>query len=206
MPAAIAISIRRTIIERRQQGERFASIARELKLSYGAVRNIWQQFQTEGHLTPRYDQCRHTAIRKDAALYTSAIQLKQAHPGWGAGLIRLELAAAYPTAALPSERTLQRWFRRAGVGRKPMERHPSSPVQRGKQPHEVWAMDAKEQMQLGDGSYCSWLTITDEASGAILSAVLFPHSALESGRTAGGQASAASEHEPMGTTETDANG
>jgi transposase len=206
MPTAIAISIRRKIIERRQQGERFTDIARELKLSYGTVRNIWRQFQTEGQLPPHYDRCRHTAIRKGAALYASAVQLKQDHPGWGAGLIRLELAVAYPTAALPSERTVQRWFRRAGVGRKPIARRPPSPVQRGKQPHEVWALDAKEQMQLGDGSYCSWLTITDEGSGAILNATLFPHSALESGRTAGRQAGVASDHEPMGAAETDTHG
>lgn len=206
MPTAIAISVRQTIIERRQQGEKFTQIARELKLSYGTVRNIWRQFQSEGHLTPHYDQCRHTAIRKGAALYASAVQLKQLHPGWGAGLIRLELATTYPTATLPSERTLQRWFRRAEVGASPSDHRPASPVQRGKHPHEVWAMDAKEQIQLGDGSYCSWLTITDEGSGAILSATLFPHSALEPGRTVGGQTGLANHSEPVGATETDTNG
>lgn len=39
--------------------------------------------------------------------------------------------------------------------------------------HEVWAVDAKERMQLQDGSWASWLTITDESSGAILYCVAF---------------------------------
>lgn len=38
----------------------------------------------------------------------------------------------------------------------------------------MWAIDAKERMQLGDGSWASWLCITDEASGAVVYAEAFP--------------------------------
>jgi hypothetical protein len=54
-------------------------------------------------------------------------------------------------------------------------------VKRGKVPHEVWAVDAKEQIRLGDGSLVSWLTVTDEGSGAILKAELFPPRTLDAG-------------------------
>lgn len=40
--------------------------------------------------------------------------------------------------------------------------------------HEVWAVDAKEQMKLHDATGACWLTLTDEASGAILSTRAFP--------------------------------
>jgi hypothetical protein len=33
----------------------------------------------------------------------------------------------------------------------------------------VWAVDAKEQIRLADGTWGSWLVVSDEASGAILS-------------------------------------
>jgi hypothetical protein len=206
MPAALALSIRREIVDRRQSGESLAGIARALQLGYTTVRRVWRQFQTEGQVLPHYERCRQTSIRKGAALYERAVQLKQAHPGWGAGLIRLELAAADAAYSLPSERTLQRWFRRAGVAARSVDRRAHPPVQRGKQAHDVWAIDAKEQIRLADGSYCSWLTITDEGSGAILAAELFPHTPVEPGRPTGGQASAPGNPAPVGLSRATADG
>lgn len=206
MPAALALSVRQHIIARRQRGERLASIARELQVSYNAVRNLWRQFQTTGQLTPHYDRCRHPGVRKDRSIYAQAVALKQTHAGWGAGLIRLELAEQYDAAALPSERTLQRWFRQAGVARSRPERRPGQQVQRGQEAHEVWAMDAKEQMRLADGSYASWLTLTDEGSGAVLGGILFPHPPLEPGEPAGGQGGASADDDAMGASRPAAGG
>jgi hypothetical protein len=36
-------------------------------------------------------------------------------------------------------------------------------------------MDAVEQIRRADGRWVCWLTLTDEASGAVLAAMLFPH-------------------------------
>lgn len=187
MPVATALSIRREIVQRHQGGEKYKTIANELRLSYGTVRNVWRQFKQQGHVNPAYERCRHTAIRKRQALYEQGIALKRAHPGWGAGLIRVELAEQFETSELPSERTLQRWFRRAGLSGTIPERRARTKVQRGQHPHEVWALDAKEEIKLADGSYVSWLTITDEASGAILTAALFPHSTVGHGQFVSGQ-------------------
>ncbi len=41
--------------------------------------------------------------------------------------------------------------------------------------HEVWQIDGKEQIQLGDGSQVSWISIADEATGAHLSAIVYPY-------------------------------
>lgn len=184
MPAALPTGIRREIVERREGGDSFASIADGLKVSYSAVRNIYQRYVKTKRLAPGYERCSHTEVRSDQAIYSAAVEMKRVHPSWGAGLIRVELSADFPQASLPSIRTLQRWFKRGKVQNPLREKTPKPRVKRGQAVHEVWALDAKEQMKLADGSHASWLTITDEASGAILSATLFPHQALDEYRSA----------------------
>jgi len=206
MPAAKAMHLRREIVRRRQAGESLAAIARELPVSYGTVRNLWRQFQQRGDLSPAYDRCRPAPFRKAQAVYEQALEMKQQHPGWGAGLIWVELADRFAEAALPSERTLQRWFRRAGLGVPRRDRRAKASVKRGQQAHEVWALDAKEQIQLADGSYVSWLTITDEASGAILASVLFPPAPLDDDRAAGSQTGASANDGAVGASRTDPDG
>lgn len=206
MPAAIAMSVREEIVRRRQGRETFRQIAHELQVSYNATRRIWEQFQREGQVKPHYERCCPPAIRKAEHVHKQAIELRQLHPSWGAGLIRLELSEQFAAELLPSERSLQRWFRGAGVGKKGSDTHPHPHVKRGQQPHEVWAMDAKERMRLSDGSCASWLTITDEASGAIVSATLFPHRTLESSGSAASQAGAPNDDAAMGDTGNDPHG
>jgi len=185
MPAATPNRIRRQIVDRRSDGASYAAIARELALPYITVRKIDQHYRRTGHLEPDYARCKHTEVRKAQAIYEQAVALKRQHPGWGAGLIWVELAEVWPESALPSVRTLQRWFQRAGlVQPRPRPREPG-PVARGTTAHAVWAMDAKEQIRLPDGQGISWLTISDEASGAILSATIFPPLSLEPGRSTG---------------------
>jgi transposase len=199
MPAATALSTRREIVQRHQRGEKFKTIADELRVSYGTVRTIWRQFEQHGHVNPAYERCRHTAIRKPQAICEQGVALKRAHPGWGAGLIRLELADQFAASELPSQRTLQRWFRQVGLSPSTAERRARTKVQRGQYPHEVWALDAKEDIQLADGSYISWLIITDEASGAILTAVVFPHSTVGHSQSVSGQSGSRGQHDALGT-------
>jgi hypothetical protein len=133
-----------------------------------------------------------------------AVQLKKEHGRWGAGLIRLMLRDEFEADEIPSERSLQRWFRQAGVGRAPTTQHRTPYVKRGQEVHEVWAIDAKEKVKLADGSYASWLTISDEASGAILHVEAFPPQALEPDRSASGPSVSASGDGAVGQTDEDA--
>jgi transposase len=204
MSAALGIEIRQEIIERRQQGQSFRRIAAEMKQSYDTVRGIWQDWQAQGTLKPNYEACPHPGPRYDEALYVEAVEMKRAHPRWGAMVIRLKLQDQYDDAALPSVRTLQSWFRKAGVNRTPATQHKSQKVKRGQAVHEVWAVDAKERMKLADGSRASWLTVTDEASGAILEAEAFPPEALEPGGTHPGQSHPAKPVRDLGEATQDA--
>lgn len=48
------------------------------------------------------------------------------------------------------------------------------PRPRATVPHQIWQLDAKEQVRLADGSRVCWLLATDEASGATLEPEVFP--------------------------------
>ena len=185
MPAATALSIREQVVKRHQAGESLARISRELGVAYETARKLWRHYRQTGRLEPSYDRCRPAAVRKAAAVYAQALTLKQQHPTWGGGLIWVELAEQFEETQLPSVRTLQRWFRRTGLTAPPPHVH-ARRVARGQRVHQVWALDAKEQVRFADGSAGSWLTISDEASGAILQAQLFPLPPLDAGGTAAG--------------------
>lgn len=189
MPAALPIEIRQEIVERRQRKESFRQISEETKVSYATVRAIWQHWENHKRLTPRYEACSQPGPRKPRGVYDQALEMKREHRRWGAVVIRLKLLEEFAEEDVPAERTLQNWFRQAGLNRPPatQQTNGAKQVKRGQVVHEVWAMDAKEKMRVADGSGASWLTITDEASGAILDAQVFPPLPLESGRPDGSE-------------------
>lgn len=182
MPQAIALPLREQIVALRQQGMPLTKIARQLELSYGAVRRCWQRFCREGSagLSPHYARCGCQKRRYPRALQETALALKREHPRWGGGLIRVELAQQFPKVALPSVRSLQRWFTQAHL-QPPRSQRPAGISQRSRCVHEVWELDAKERMRLADGTPTCVLNVTEEASGALLGALVFPPVSLEPG-------------------------
>lgn len=206
MPAALSMGERRQIVAMRESGQSFRVIAEELGRDYEAIRKIYKRYVQSGQLEANYDKCAHQGIRSKAEVYERTVQLKQAHPKWGAGLIWVELAEEFDEEDLPSERTLQRWFKRGGVQNPAPERTPKPFAARGKQAHEVWAMDAKEQVELADGSFVSWLTVTDEGSGAILGAFLFPHQTLGEDRPDARENGATRPNELLGSSQENTHG
>jgi hypothetical protein len=179
MPQAIAVPIRLDIVRRHGQGQSLADIAQDRGLPYGTVRQIWRHHRDQDRdgLRPRYERCGHPGPRGDARVIRAACWLKRRHPGWGAVLIGQLIHQRWPDRPMPHERTLQRWFRQAGVNRSPRRPTPQD-RRRGGRPHEVWQADAVERVPLADGGRASWLTVTDEASGAILAAELSPPATL----------------------------
>jgi transposase len=175
MPAAIAQPIREEIVTRHEAGETLVSIAQDLQLSYRTVRGLWTRYRQRGHagLPPDYARCGPTGPRFPPAVQEAALKLKREHPRWGAGLVRLLLAEQCSDTRLPSRRTLQAWFRQAGLSA-PRHRKPSAARARGREAHEVWELDAKEHLRLADGSESVVFAITDEATGAVLATALFP--------------------------------
>jgi hypothetical protein len=87
--------------------------------------------------------------------------------------LRILLVEKYGEEATPSISTLQRWSREAGIGRL-NQSHGERKFGKSTKVHNIWQVDAKENLVLKDGSEACYLTITDEKSGAWLAAPLFP--------------------------------
>ena len=175
MPRPIAVAIRRQIVERHQSGETLRSISNELKMPYESVRNVWRVYREEGRIEPNYEACGQRGARCDKRVYRAAMYLKRLHPTWGAPLIRQVILEKWSDDYVPHARSLQRWFREAGIHSKRGKRAYDKRKGRGKEAHNVWQMDSREAIHLQDGETVSWLLVSDEASGAVLSGEVFPH-------------------------------
>jgi len=106
-------------------------------------------------------------------LREAAEQLQREHPGWGSVVIRIKLLKQATGKMLPSARTFRRWFAQSGLSPAEKGERPASQSSRAEQPHEVWQMDASEEIALKDGSRVSWLRIMDEFTGAVLMTRVF---------------------------------
>ena len=201
MPPPIPVPVRQLIIQRAKQGQSAGLIASSLGLASRTVRRLVQRVRRQGPnaLATSYPRRPYSHPPQFRALVEEALQLRRAHPTWGAGLVRVLLRRHYPAASLPAERTLQRWFRRAGLIPAPSGRRsgPSSYC-RAPQPHDVWQMDAADQVALQNGTQVCWLRIADECSGAVLETTDFPPGVLERGFSRSGAGRAAPGVSPLG--------
>jgi helix-turn-helix protein len=179
MLGALPMDVRQHIIELKNKGNSLQSIVNELHLCYATVQRLWKRYKAEGvsGLSPHYNQCGPAAAgipRYAPLVYRAALWLKRCPPDWGAALIQLSIKDRYSDVAVPSERTLQRWFKAKRLY-KPKSRFPllqSPPPAR--QVHDVWQIDAKEKLYLGAGQKASYLSVVDEKSGSLLRAMVFP--------------------------------
>src|SRR6516165_11890236 len=174
MPAPLPPTLRRLIQLRSDRGQTAAAIARDLDLCPRTVRHLLQRARDPANPPGPAYRPGPGRPAEDHPLRAHAVALRQLHPTWGAGYIRVRLAADADPATLPSERTLQRWFRG--------ERHPPaaggrrspSAIDRATAPHDIWQMDAVEQLRTGDGQGVCWLRVVDEYTGAFLGTTVFP--------------------------------
>lgn len=175
MPSAIAVPIRQQIVDLRAQGKSYSEIAQVLHQSKSSVRRICRQYRADEpySLQPGYERCGHRVLQFERLVYRSAIYLKRQHPSWGGGIIRVKLQQRWSDRSIPTERTLQRWFRQAGVNSAPMRR-PTPRRVRARVVHQCWQVDAVSHQTLADGRPACWLSATDEASGALIEASVFP--------------------------------
>jgi len=121
MPRAIPVPVRQVIIKRHQKGQDLGRIALELGLSHHTVRGIWRRFRDRGEagLRTDYDHCGHVISPHHLRMYRRACWLKRRHPNWGGDRIREILQQRWPEESIPSARSLQRSFHRAGLAPRP---------------------------------------------------------------------------------------
>ncbi len=198
MPAPLPLPLRRRILEQQQRGLPPAAIARQLQLPARTVRALCARFRAggTGAVEPvSYDR----AAAAPSPAVQQALLLHAQHPSWGAPYLLVQLRQHHPDRHdLPSARTLQRWFARQQLPPAPAGRKPAQARATARQPHEVWQMDAVEQLALQTGQQVSWLRWVDELTGAVLGTDVFPLRQLRPSAAAGRAAGAAAAISPLG--------
>lgn len=177
-------NLRQRVIALYQEGKSRNSISSDLALSYGTVCNWIKSYKKYGEtgLLTKYANCGgHQQVSVE--IKQTAIKLKEEHEDWGAPYILLELSRQYRAIDLPSARQLQRYFQKHGLTKESstLPKDESSNAW-SKEPLDRIQVDAKEQLQTQDGKWSSYLTFTDEATGAVLDAFVFPPQVYSSGQ------------------------
>jgi len=183
MPRAVPAPLRRALYRRWLRGQDVGAIADALGLAPRTARRLVGRCRADDPDTalPAYAPSPRPA-GAGTALGQTALQLRRDPPTWGAPLIRVERGPQFPAAALPTARTLQRWFHQHGLGPAAAGRRPPPSPGRAARPHDVWQMDAAEQVRLRTGQRVSWLRIVDEHTGVVLATRVFPPRQLGAGR------------------------
>lgn len=181
MGQAYSLATRDAIISHRQAGISMTEISETLKVSYGSVRELCKRYsespKTEAGLksalTPRYSNCGTKREKWSPDIVDAVLLLKTEHSRWGAPRLLVELERQMPNQALPTIRTVERWFRKNNLGKPPRQtREPA--IGRSRGVHNIWEVDAKENLTLLDGQEACYLTTVDEKSGALLASPVFP--------------------------------
>jgi len=121
-------------------------------------------------------------LQTDHATTQELVNLRKAHPSWGARKLLDLMQRRQPSRELPSPSTACRVLRREGLvrSRRRFRRaHPGAPKSIPKGPNDVWAADYKGQFRLGNSSYCFPLTVSDLATRYLLGVDAHPAISLE---------------------------
>lgn len=167
------MGLREQFIALKQQGCSLPGICEQLALRYGTACHLSAQLRRQGDLAVHYRNCGPKKPLTAPLYVRAALWLRRLHGSWGAPFIHLKLTDRYGKQGMPAVRTLQTWFRRRGLT-KPPQRLAEPSIGTAKAAHNIWQVDAKENLTLLDGSRACYLTITDEHSGAGLAGLVFP--------------------------------
>ena len=185
MASAHCLSVREEVIRLRELGHSMIEISELLPVCYGSVRDFCKRYSTcaekgdKSVLLPHYNLCGPQEKEYSLPVIEASLALKRLHPRWGAPRLLVSLEAEMATQGidnpedLPCIRTLERWYREHNLI-KP-KRQPCEPtIGRARAVHNIWEVDAKEQLELLDGQAACYLTMVDEKSGAWLASPVFP--------------------------------
>jgi transposase InsO family protein len=155
---------------------RFAALCRQYGISrkcgYKWIRRLAKMGRSGlGDLSRRPQKTRRTFTLE---WHREVLHLHRRNYEVGARKVRALLRAAYPRERLPSERTIHRWMRVAGVvhpsSRPPGPIRRATAVRRARQPNDVWTIDFKGWFRTADGHRVQLFTVRDLVSSYVLAA------------------------------------
>lgn len=174
MGKPIPYDLRLKIVRDHNSGLSYSAIASEIGYSKDAVKKILRQFRQKGELALKadYSKCGKSPRRNFSDEIEAEI-LRRKDDLAGAGYVHSVLGESQGAHRIPSSRTIQRRWAKAGNPRTP-RRRPQGSNTWTKEVHHTWQIDGKEQITLADGSQVSWVNIADEASSTALHTEVFP--------------------------------
>ncbi|MEM0995390.1 MAG: hypothetical protein AAGI49_20320 [Bacteroidota bacterium] len=174
MPRAVPMAIREQVVLRHRTGSSALELSREYGLSRQTIYNILDKSKSGASLHPDYEYCGKVRPRAGDFIYRAVRCLRTWHPSWGAEKIRAYMQLLRPELSLPHYRTFTRWFHwNSQITPRLRSTLPPTPHKWAKKLHEIWQIDAKEEMQLLDGKKACWLNVVDEFSGTVISPPVF---------------------------------
>jgi hypothetical protein len=164
---------REQVVGLKKECHSYEAISEQLSLSGSKVLDIWTRYRQQGEagLSTAYANCGPKGPKTLPLLRRAALWLKRQHPAWGTPRIHCGLRSRYGHAR-PSIRTLNRWYA-AECLVKPGGQDVRARIGAARAVHNIWQVDAKENLVLADGQPACYLTIVDERSGAWLASLVF---------------------------------
>ncbi len=173
---------RERIYQKKTKGNTLKEIATELGRSEAVVKKWWRRIREHGTagLADRQSGPNPKGVLStfDERVPATALRLKRTHVRWGAPRVLIELAQTpeLHALALPSPSRLTVFFKQHCpdcVGchqpRPPARQRPSTATA----VHQVWQMDSKEKILLGDGTIATVCNVRDPFGAAMIGSRAF---------------------------------
>lgn len=170
MAKPIPYDYRRQLVTLRKSGKKFKEIVKIIPYSEASLKRLWSRYKKEGEkgLLTRYQNCGIKSPYEE----TVKERIDSVKDGdQGAPYVRSQLLELYPEMKVPSERTIQYWWKSAGASR-PKE-PPKNRSTWTKEPNHTWQIDGKGYLTLATGKQISWMKVADEATSSELKTRLF---------------------------------
>jgi putative transposase len=160
-------------VARLMEGEKMAVLCREFDISRKTGYKIFNRYKDSGleGLTDRSRRPYRQGCQLPVQIEQLILQVKRAHPSWGAPKIREKIRRKFSDIHLPAISTVHAVLHRHGlvnVYRPRRHKAHGTMLSRPVHPNELWCADYKGEFMLADRRYCYPLTITDAASRYLL--------------------------------------
>ena len=202
MVTPLPVPVRQRIVALAQQQLYSATaLAQRLDLNPRTVRHFLHEVHQRGDdaLRCHYDTQPHHACALPEGVRDQVLALALEHPTWGGPFLLLQFGRLQPQTPLPSVRTVQRWLRPLRPQPAAPGRRPPRPQRTAQGPHDLWQVDAVDQLRLASGELVSWMRIADEYTGAFLGTRVFPLRPFQSRAAAAGASVCAAAVAALGT-------
>lgn len=178
MRDALTAAEKEHIYTRKQDGLQLRVIANELGCSLWTARKWWRYRRDKKEPRPRGRSAHGVLSSYPDGIREAAIAFKQAHPHQGPDKVRLEVKRQLELdeTALPSASRLAVLFREQcpeAVKTYRRNQYPEETPRKATYPHQLWQVDGKEKVPIGEQDLATVLDIRDSYSGLMILSDVF---------------------------------